>query len=788
MKKMIRLFFFTLILLTKINLQAQQSDYWTPLPAPQEEENLKFHPAEFELFQLDFEALQQQLSTCTVKTGASKKEDAVAIDVPMSNGTFQQFNLFETPIMEAQLQAKYPNIRTYTGYDPSNPRRTIKIDIGPGGLHAMIFSNEASLAIGPAFSGDTDQYMVFSKTAIQHDEEAFHCTVDHGPTPINTTNTSLNPTGTELRTYRLAMGATGEYSSFHGGTKALALAAIVTTMNRVNGIYERDFTITMILVNNTDTLIYLDPDTDPYTNNNLGNLLGENQALCDDLIGTENYDIGHVFGTAGGGLAAVGVVCGGAKARGGTGLGSPQGDVFDVDYVSHEIGHQFSGGHTFNNCGSQSGIPYEPGSGVTIMAYAGLCGANNLQPNSIDQFHVANYDQIIFYSQTANGNSCPQITPTNNTPPIVEVPEGGFYIPYATPFELTGSAFDAEGDSLTYCWEQYDLGPSVHPDSAVGNAPLFRSWQPVNTPTRIFPRIEDLVTNTHTIGELLPQFGRELNFRMTVRDNKAGGGGVDYAQLTFFAADSSGHFKVVSPNGGQIWTAGQIETIYWDVANSDQNPVNCQKVNVWLSEDGGYTYPHLIATDRDNNGSTVITVPNIPGDQIRIKVKAADNVFFDISDQNNIILPAANPDFVVTVDDPTLTICGDEAISFSIGLDTLLGFQEPVNLDVLGTPLGSIFTFSINDIVPPANVGLIVTTTADIIPGDYTFTLQATSNNIVKNIPLTIKVRAEEIPAISLLSPFNGSTNVDLNSLFTWNPIPWVTGYTIEIADQPDFC
>jgi subtilisin-like proprotein convertase family protein len=791
MKKATLFPFFFLLFLFPLMAQDPVSGIWTLMEvSPLNKDALRIQPERYEHYQLDRSPLQVILEHCPTRSALSD-QNAVIVPIPCYGKGLQQFSLFETPVMEAELQAKYPTIRTYTGYQIDDPRHTIKLDLGPHGFHAMIFSPQETIVISPAVPDDQSQYLVFRKQDLAAEgEDAFSCDVSGNvlpPTPTSSPALLSNPTGTELRTYRLAMGATGEYSTFHGGTKELTLAAIVTAMNRVNGIYERDFTITMILVNNTDTLIYLDPATDPYTNNNLGAMLGENQVLCDSLIGNDNYDIGHVFGTAGGGLAGLGVVCGGVKAWGATGLGSPVGDVFSVDYVSHEIGHQFGAGHTFNECGSQAGLAYEPGSGVTIMAYAGLCGSSNLQSTSIDQFHVASYDQVIAYSQVANGNSCPEITPTNNTPPVVEVPEGGFYIPYATPFELTGSAFDMEGDSLTYCWEQFDLGPSVHPDSAVGTAPLFRSWKPVNTPTRIFPRIEDLVNNTNTIGELLPQFGRELNFRMTVRDNHPGGGGADYEQITFFAADSSGHFKVLSPDGGLIWTVGELQTVTWDVANSDQSPVNCQEVNIWLSEDGGFTYPHLIATNRENNGAAVITVPNITGNDIRIKVKAAENIFFDISDHNNLIIPATNPDFTITVEDPVETICGEETASFAIELDSILGFQDPVSLAVFNQPAGSEWTFSDNDIVPPATVSLSVSNTQGILPGDYTLTLQASGTSGVKNIPLTIKIRNETPPAVSLVSPFNGSMNVDRDVAFSWNSIPYTPGYAIEVSESPDF-
>ena len=765
--------------------------YWIKESTASAEQQLRAQPQHYQIYELERAALEQELEACKLRKEVVDQDDLVTLSMPLPNGNFERFGFVETPVMEAALQAKYPNIRTYTAQGMDDPRKTMKLETGPRGLQAMIFAPTGNTIISPAFDGDLDHYMVFRKQDLAHQAPAFHCGHDDFA-PLTTatsskSGSSQNPTGTELRTYRLALGTTGEYTSFHGGTKEMALAAMATSMNRINGIYERDFTITMVLVAATDTLIYLDPDTDPYTNNDLGAVLGENQQLCDSLIGVDNYDIGHVFGTAGGGLAGLGVVCGGVKAWGATGLGNPGGDFFDVDYVSHEIGHQFGAGHTFNECGGQAGQAYEPGSGVTIMAYAGLCGSSNIQSNSIDQFHVASYDQVIAYSQLANGNSCPTITETGNTPPSVEVGESGFYIPYNTPFELSGSATDEDGDSLTYCWEQFDLGPQTPPDVPVGTAPLFRSWRPVDHPTRVFPRIEDLVTNTQTIGELLPQFGREMNFRMTVRDNAPLGGGVDYEQITFQVADSSGNFRVLEPNGGQLWPAGSLQTVSWDVANTDQLPVNCQRVNIYLSDDGGYTYPYLLAANRANDGSAVISVPNIPGENIRIKVKAADNIFFDISNSDNTILAATNSNFTVVVAENIDTICGAGMASFAIELDSILGFSESISLSVTDPIAGASFSFSDNEVTPPANVTLTVNNDNGILPGDYTFTLQASGAGIVKNIPLTLQVRNAMPPTVSLASPFNGSTGVPEETELNWNTIPFASTYAVEVSDSPAF-
>jgi len=286
---------------------------------------------DYDLYQLDLDVLKTTLS----KTGdivewrsseSQSIEDQLTIDLPIPGNGLQQFSLFESSIMAPALQAKYPGIKTYTGRSIMNPQQTVKLDVGPNGFHAMIFANGISYLIEPAFEKNQLDYVAFKKQDLIRDaDHRFNCMVG-GKEVVSTKNnsmTAVNPTGAELRTYRLALGTTGEYSSFHGGTKELVLASMVTTMNRINGIYERDFTITFELVANTDILIYLDSNADPYTNDDLGDMLDENQEICDELIGFDNYDIGHVFGTSGGGLAGLGVVCGGVKAWGATGLNSP---------------------------------------------------------------------------------------------------------------------------------------------------------------------------------------------------------------------------------------------------------------------------------------------------------------------------------------------------------------------------------------------------------------------------------------------------------------------------------
>ncbi len=484
------------------------------------------------------------------------------------------------------------------------------------------------------------------------------------------------PSGSQLRTYRLAMAATGEYTQFHGGTVPLALAAIVTAMNRVNGIYEREVAIRMVLVADTDDLIYTDGTSDPYTNNDGSTMLGENQSNIDAVIGSANYDIGHVFSTGGGGVANQGPCQAASKARGVTGLANPINDPFYVDYVSHEMGHQFGGSHTWNS-NSCSGFPgqyiagaaYEPGSASTIMGYAGICGIDDLQPNSDDYFHTISFDEIVAYS-TVGAGTCGVVSNTGNTPPNVTSGSGGFTIPFSTPFVMSGTAVDPDGDTLTYGWEEFDLptaaGPAP-PNPGYVVPPYFRSFDPTTSPSRTFPRLSDIVNNTTTLGEILPSSAANLTFRLTARDNRAGGGGVNYAAYSIAVSGSAGPFRVTAPNGGDIWAVADSETVTWDVANTTAAPVSCTAVNVKLSTDGGYTYPITLLAGTANDGSEPVTVPDNETTQARVRVECANNIFFDISNSNFTIERQA--DLAITKSDSPDPVAAGTQLTYQLTVD-----------------------------------------------------------------------------------------------------------------------
>jgi hypothetical protein len=634
-----------------------------------------FVPQFYSTFTLDKAALKQVLSRAPLEFSDDARRGeggGVILTIPMPNGVLSRFKIENSPIMEPELAAKYPEIQSYRGQGIDNPTETTRFDFSPNGFRAMIFSNQGTILVEPYIWGETVNYMSFYKSDAPRSTNEWACLTGgdilrETAEPLNFLPTAPEVTsGATLRTYRLAVAATGEYTNVFrqaGDTdaqaKARAMAAINTSFNRVNQVYERDVAVRMVLVANNDLLVYTDSATDPYDNTSSSGTLNTNTTNLNNVIGVANYDIGHIFNTDGGGVATLNGPCGANKARGTTGLPNPVGDAFDIDYVAHEVGHQFGANHTFNStvsgCGGgnrSTSSAYEPGSGITIMAYAGLCGSNNLAFNSIDTFHVRSIEAIVNYTTNGTGNTCPAMTSTGNTPPTVPSINGtSFNIPKQTPFALVATSTDTNGDSLTYDWQQYDLGAStttVPNSDADGQArPIFRPFLPTTGGTRTFPRLTHILNNANVppnttgglmTGEILPAMTRAMNFQVIVRDNRSGGGGVNTAAVIVNVDANSGPMLITAPNTATSWNGNSAQTVTWDVANTTAAPVNAANVKISLSTDGGQTFPTTIVASTANDGSETITVPNIGTTQARIKVEAVGNIFFDISNANFTIV------------------------------------------------------------------------------------------------------------------------------------------------------
>lgn len=593
---------------------------------------------------LDGDWLQSILDQVPNDLDPLTRQPSVLLSLPAPDGSFETFALIENGVMAPELAAWMAEqgwpMKTYTGESLDEPGTQLRLDWGgPGGLHARVSGPGRNYQIDPAWQGDREQYVSYYKRDYLDDEPPFSCAVhDQGPSYRSATRAGTSP-GAQLRIYRLAMAATGEYTTFHGGTKVGAQAAIVTTVNRVNQIFERDLSLQLQLIANNSDIIYTDANSDPYTSD----LLTDNQNNLDNVIGSGNYDIGHIVTTGNGGVAQLASTCDSLhKAEGMTGRDQPVGDPFDVDYVAHEMGHQLGGNHTFNsNAGACEGnredtAAYEPGSGSTIMGYAGICSPDDLQANSDDYFHGRSLDEML--NHLGSGGNCFTAQANSNAnAPTVEA-GSNYTIPVSTPFELIGSnGQDGDGDSLTYTWEEFDLGATqTITQSDNGASPILRSWSPSTSSTRVIPRLEDLLAGTLATGERLPTTDRTMNFRLTVRDNNSAGGRIGEDSMTVTSTTSAGPFALTAPNGGQSYSAGQAVTVTWNVASTSSAPVNASQVDILLSTDGGNSFPHTLAGSTTNDGSESVTLPGSLSatTNARIKIKAVGNIFFDLSDAN----------------------------------------------------------------------------------------------------------------------------------------------------------
>jgi hypothetical protein len=635
--------------------------------------------------ELDMDGLRSLLIQAPMEGQAAPRASGAILSLPMPNGGFARFSLVEAPVMEPGLAAKFPDIRTYAGQGLDDGTATVRLDVTPHGFHAQVLSSGFEAYIDPFQRNDTQHYVVYTRADFGDARKRYQCGTDgadphedHGLEGLKVANPQPdNPAGTSLRTYRLAIASTSSYTNAFGGTVADGIAGLTTLVSRLNGVYEREIALRLVLVANNDLIVY--------TNSNVGPIgtspTGPDpviQTTIDNAIGSANYDLGHAVGGSGGGgaITPLGNVCGASKARGFTSLNPPRGDVFDIDFVAHELGHQLGGSHTWNGCngGGQwtATSAMEPGSGSTIMAYAGIC-PDNIQPNSDAYFHARSFTQIwqiLNNGGPGNGNIvCGTTAATGNDPPDLTAP-ANMTIPERTPFQLTATGSDPNaGDVVTYNWEQVDTGTQENLPGAGGNngtAPLFRSFNASTSPTRVFPSIRYILDNanvppatitlppaggTFRPAEVLPDPAtgtRVMNFRVTARDNRAGGGGLRHsANVQVTAVADVGPFLVGNVTGTQ--TGGGTLGITWTVANTDQAPVSTSQVNILISLDGGNTFQTLLAGTA-NDGAETVTLPNIDTSRARIKVEAANgtgiaagNTYFDISDSNFQISAGGTP-------------------------------------------------------------------------------------------------------------------------------------------------
>lgn len=706
--------------------------------------------------------------------------------LPLPDGSRTSFKLRPQAIMADGLAQKFPKIKAWYGVS-TNGWETY-LDHDANRLHALLRKDGQNWFLDP----EEGEYVMSRNNRKTPEEEAL-CLADEKKMglpafPATPTTTAAKTGLARHHVFRCAIAATGEYTAYHGGTTALAMAEIVSVLNRVNAVFSRDLAVSFQLVAANDQLIFTQPNTDPFTNGDLNTIIQENQNLIDAVIGDANYDVGIVFGRSGlggGAIAYYNSICQSSyKAQAAIVINNPIGDGFAIDFVAHEFGHFFGAHHTHNNpCYRFAPTAYEPSSGSTIMAYAGVCSPS-YQQNSDAYFHASNIDEI---RQSLNsGLLCGQTISVSNQPPIVIVNQPADFLPVGTPFSLDGFAIDAEADSLSYCWEQWDLGSpgATHANTVFG--PIIRSREPVADPERIVPQLSDILSGQSSGEEILPMVSRNLRFRLTVRDHHPQVTQVGQGYLNLKLTQQAGPFVVNEPMAYQNWAVGSMQWIKWAVANTDQAPVNCDKVDIWLSTDGGNNFNTLLASNIPNDGAAAIMVPDLPTQSARIRINAANNIFFAICEGDFSISNASQAAYYLFDTGNVAEVCQGDLVNFHLWLGSLGGYQGQISFSLFeetiqtqwhsNNPLavGNFLDFSI---IPSANLSGWQNITLLGVEASGDSSLFNYAYYVVPEAPIEV----------STLYPADGVIHSNALSRLKWECQAGVETYYWELASHPSF-
>ncbi len=725
------------------------------------------------------------------------------LSFPVDNDNLKKFMVRETKVMHPDLAKKFPNIKSYKGVAIDGSKKTMQFTYSPeagffGVFQTTVYEKIEVKALGKSLHE-------FKTTSSQSNNNPFECQTEDllqkRAKGFGVFNRDVDDGN--LRRYRLALSVSGDYSQvFLDGTensdterKAKVLQGMVNSINRLNGIFERDFGITMQLIAETDLLIFLDPSTDPYsTSINLGNELSN---TINSIITNDDYDVGHLFHAENnnkyGNAGCIACVCTDIeKGKAYSVHGNPDTDDMNL-LAAHEFGHQFGAFHTQSsgNCRSGFNSEVEPGSGSTIMSYAGICPPN-VQASSDDYFNYTSIRDVAIW--TIDNANCAELIPTNNSAPIVA--QGlDYVIPRSTPFMLEGSATDSDGnDVLTYCWEQNDpenpqSTNTPLPTNTLG--PMFRSFPPSLSGKRYFPNLNDVLANNITpTWEVLPSVSRTLNFVMTVRDNGINGGQTVSDAVTINVSAGAGPFSVTSQvSNSEIWTVGNSVTVTWDVANTDLEPIRTSEVEIFLSTDGGLTFStSLLVTE--NDGEETFSLPDVEATtSARLLIKAVDNVFFAVNQQSFTI---EKSDFAILAESPSIDVCDSGNAVFNLEYKTFLDFDESVALTATSLPPGTSVLFTQDNFTEQSIEGTPFNVTLEGIDnlgvGNYSFNLEGISTNgIEKSIELDFSVYAANNVVPNLISPLNNSELQDIDVEFNWENDSNSVSYQIEIATDDVF-
>ncbi|MEZ4911302.1 MAG: zinc-dependent metalloprotease family protein [Saprospiraceae bacterium] len=798
--------FLSIILILQFCVSSSTQSLWKQTmskPTLISEENINVQPSEFKLFQLDYDKFQAQLRTLT--NNNTRNTPTIFVDIPNELGQLDTYEVWESSVLEHELAGKYPNIKSYKGTSTTDKHRRIWFTTSIQGFYAAIIDGGQEIYIDPYSIENNNQYVVYNTQNNHSSGQLTTCGVEDEDEFLHQHPSERSLAGqVEKRTYKLAMACTGEWGAVaRRGTVEKCLADINTMVTRMNSIYETELAVSFTIINDNDKLIFLDPDTDPYTDSDKGkSILGGNTTILSNLLGgTSGFQIGHVLSICFdiGGVAQLGSLCRSNKGNGVTCNNNNDLSNIVTRVMAHEVGHQFSASHTWNRCEAYtdqraSSTAVEPGSGTTIMSYAGSCSSDNVAGDNDAYFHNISLEQMRNYTTGGvTAHTCAEKELLDNHFPEIDLPSGTYVVPISTPFSLNGTATDEDGDNLTYCWEQIDTGPELElgTNTAV-NGPLFRSTKPSTSGIRYFPSINDIVTGKRPDSEALPSVSRDINLRLTVRDNNPIGAGIVWEDYKFSFSDQAGPFEVTYPQATQNFKFGDKINVTWNVANTDKAPINTKFVNIYGSINSALndSDPNLILLmeGTPNDGSQDVIIPNRETRFFRIVIKAVDNIFLNSSYSSSRIDPPTTPTVYFDLPHTTLNLCQPAPFEIELNTTGYGGLSDSIHFELEGLPSGVIGSFSKESVLPGEKTTLNLNT--ENLQSNFTgnIVVKAFAKNIDTLERLIFATfKTTNLNSLELTNPIQGASGENALPTFEWNDIGDAESYDLEVATNPSF-